>query len=143
MSRPSRTTRPASGSSRPVMTLNSVVFPAPFGPISPVTTPGSTLTVVSESARTPPKRTTTSSVASSATERSLVTGRRPGAQYRALPGGGALPRQLVGDAEGPVELGHLVLGERPGQAQVTDLVLADVELARLARRRRLLLARVA
>ena len=40
-SSPSRT-RPPCGLSSPVMTLKSVVFPAPFGPISPVTVPGST-----------------------------------------------------------------------------------------------------
>ncbi len=37
MSRPSSSTRPEFGPSSPVMTLNSVVFPAPLGPISPVT----------------------------------------------------------------------------------------------------------
>jgi hypothetical protein len=41
MSFPLRNTRPAVGFCKPVMTLNSVVFPAPFGPISAVTCPPS------------------------------------------------------------------------------------------------------
>src|SRR5579871_5469362 len=125
MSFPSRTTRPLSGSCRPVMTLNSVVFPAPFGPIRPVTRPGSTLTLVSESARTPPNRTTTFSVSRSATQR--------------LP----LTRQLVGDTEHPLELRHLVLGKRALQTKLADLVAPDVEFARLADLGGLLCARVA
>jgi hypothetical protein len=36
MGTPSKTTSPPVGRWRPVMTLNSVVLPAPFGPISPV-----------------------------------------------------------------------------------------------------------
>ena len=39
-SRPSKRTWPLLGDSRPVTTLNSVVLPAPFGPISPVMWPG-------------------------------------------------------------------------------------------------------
>ena len=38
---PSMSTVPRFGFSSPVMTLNKVVFPAPFGPISPETAPGS------------------------------------------------------------------------------------------------------
>ena len=41
------------------MTLNSVVFPAPFGPMSPVTTPASARSVTPTSAATPPKWTLT------------------------------------------------------------------------------------
>ena len=41
------------------MTLNSVVLPAPLGPISPVTMPGSARSDTSESAATPPKWTLT------------------------------------------------------------------------------------
>jgi hypothetical protein len=37
MSSPSSRTKPRCGGNRPVTTLNSVVLPAPFGPISPVT----------------------------------------------------------------------------------------------------------
>ena len=56
-STPSRTTRPAVSACRPVMTLNSVVLPAPFGPISPVTWPGLDVEVDPARATTPPKRT--------------------------------------------------------------------------------------
>src|SRR5579872_71521 len=38
------------------MTLNAVVFPAPFGPISPVTEPSCTSSDTSSSATMPPKR---------------------------------------------------------------------------------------
>src|SRR6185437_14852745 len=41
------------------MTLNRVVLPAPFGPISPVTEPGPTVRLTSDRAATPPKRTAT------------------------------------------------------------------------------------
>src|SRR5438477_12569006 len=43
------------------MTLNNVVFPAPLGPMSPVTRPGSAARSTSWRAMTPPKRTLTSS----------------------------------------------------------------------------------
>src|ERR1051325_7640247 len=54
-------TRPFVGSWSPVMTLNSVVLPAPLGPMSPVTRPGSAVSSTSCRAITPPKRTLTSS----------------------------------------------------------------------------------
>src|SRR5664280_315064 len=56
-----RCTVPRSGVWRPLMTLNSVVLPAPFGPMSPVTVPASTVRLASLSAATPPKRTATPS----------------------------------------------------------------------------------
>src|SRR5205807_8256314 len=61
MSRSSRYTRPAVGACKPVMTLNSVVLPAPLGPMRPVTRPGSAARSTSWRAMTPPKRTLTSS----------------------------------------------------------------------------------
>ena len=42
MSTPSITMRPAVGRATPEITLNSVVFPAPFGPITPTMLPGAT-----------------------------------------------------------------------------------------------------
>src|SRR5215218_6206645 len=42
-----------------VMTLKAVVFPAPFGPISPAISPCSTSSETSSSATTPPKRRVT------------------------------------------------------------------------------------
>src|SRR6516165_1785284 len=114
---PSNTTRPASGSWRPVMTLNRVVFPAPLGPISPVTRPGSTSMLASDSARRPPKRTTMSSVASSATAH-LHEWRLD----RALPKPVGPACEVVGHAEDVIQLGHLLGRERPGEAEVADLV---------------------
>ena len=55
MSSPSITTRPEVGGSRPAMTLNSVDFPAPFGPISPVMDPVSIRSDAPSTARKPPK----------------------------------------------------------------------------------------
>jgi hypothetical protein len=49
-----RYTCPASALAYPVMTLNSVVLPDPFGPIRPATEPSSTSTVQVSSACTPP-----------------------------------------------------------------------------------------
>src|SRR5258708_11068118 len=66
------TTRPWVGSCRPVMTLNSVVLPAPLGPIRPVTWPPSAVMVTSLRAVTPPNRTETSSVCSSGNGRHLL-----------------------------------------------------------------------
>ena len=56
---PASDTDPRSGRCRPVMTLNSVVLPAPFGPMSPVTVPAAARSETSESAATPPKWTLT------------------------------------------------------------------------------------
>ena len=51
---PARYTCPASALAYPVMTLNSVVLPDPFGPIRPATEPSSTSTAQVSSACTPP-----------------------------------------------------------------------------------------
>ena len=40
-----RSTRPRSGSSRPIIMRSNVVFPAPFGPTSPILSPAATLTL--------------------------------------------------------------------------------------------------
>src|SRR3984957_10984058 len=56
-SRASRRTHPAFGRCMPVTTLNKVVFPAPFGPIHPVTEPPAALRDTSESPAKPPNRT--------------------------------------------------------------------------------------
>ena len=53
MSRPSNRTLPASGGTSPEMQLNSVVLPAPFGPIRPVMRPASTDRSTPRSACTP------------------------------------------------------------------------------------------
>ena len=48
-------TRPRSGSCRPVTTLNSVVFPAPFGPMMSLRSPGITSSETPFMAGRPPK----------------------------------------------------------------------------------------
>src|SRR5690349_4846812 len=65
MSLPSSRTFPEFGVISPVIALNSVVLPAPLGPMSPVIRPGSTATW-------PPKRTVTSSTSSSAMQLHLA-----------------------------------------------------------------------
>src|SRR5207247_2631150 len=52
---------PASGAYTPVITLNNVDLPLPFGPMSPTSSPSLTLVVTPSTARIPPKRFRTSS----------------------------------------------------------------------------------
>src|SRR5262249_4346907 len=59
ISRASRRIAPELGLSKPHTALKSVVLPAPFGPIRPVTMPASAATSTSSSATCPPKRTVT------------------------------------------------------------------------------------
>src|SRR6516165_11839051 len=98
------------------MTLNSVVFPAPFGPIRPTIWPWSTVRETSSIATMPPKRRVTLSTASSATAVTLMAlqpfyshewndesrvdlGRRRNSRPSAVGGGPAEPasdRRLLG-----------------------------------------------
>src|ERR1700722_8977495 len=96
MSWPFMKMSPWSGRCSPVMTLNNVVFPAPLGPISPVTSPADAVSETPESAVTPPKRTATartSSAAASAGMGHVLTGEEFGWVIA-----------LVG--EGQAEVGH-------------------------------------
>ena len=63
---PPKRTDPADGAVNPVTTSSSVVLPAPFGPIRPTTSPGSTAKLISSSATTPPNRTVMSATSSRA-----------------------------------------------------------------------------
>src|SRR5437879_2039911 len=74
MSEPSMATAPDVGGSSPVTTLNSVVLPAPFGPINPVIRPPSAEIDASSSATLPPKRTLTPRTSSRGTDPYLVEG---------------------------------------------------------------------
>src|ERR1700691_4669999 len=76
MSSPPRRTRPCVGGCRPVITLNSVVLPAPFRPISPFTAPAWTSRLTLWSACSPPNRTEISSTASSDNRTHLCPDRR-------------------------------------------------------------------
>ena len=55
-----RVTRPPCSCTMPVITLNSVVLPAPLGPMRPITSPGRTVSPAPSSATKPPKRTSIS-----------------------------------------------------------------------------------
>ena len=61
---PSKTRSPDCGLYNRVITLNSVVLPAPFGPIRPTISPGAASTETSSSATIPPKRRVTCSTES-------------------------------------------------------------------------------
>ena len=53
---PANVTRPPVGRYMPVTQLNSVVLPAPFGPMTAVTEPGAIVNDTSSSAVSPPNR---------------------------------------------------------------------------------------
>src|SRR5262249_49982461 len=76
---PSKTTEPPSGRYRRVMTLKSVVFPAPFGPMRPEIAPSSRSSETSSSARMPPNRRFTFSTRNSRgmADGDSFMGRRP------------------------------------------------------------------
>src|SRR3954470_9414703 len=88
-------TRPAVGACSPVMTLNSVVLPAPFGPIKPVTVPACTLNVAELTAVTPPKRTVTPSTSSNGAEPFVSRGATDG---HLLADANAFRQRVVGAA---------------------------------------------
>src|SRR5437588_1021004 len=72
---PKRWTRPETGFTFPVITLNSVVFPAPLGPMSPTICPAPTLSETVSSALTPPNRTETSVASRGAALSAISAGR--------------------------------------------------------------------
>src|SRR3954447_7392012 len=76
MSTPLNRTRPLVGGCSPLMTLNSVVLPAPFGPMRPVIEPGSADSDASLTAVMPPKRTVTPVTSSKAMAGHLGLGDR-------------------------------------------------------------------
>ena len=78
-STPASRTRPSSGATKPLMTSNSVVLPAPLAPISPTISPGCTVSVTSSMAVTPPnrRRTSTTSRAGGSSPPVETAGRRP------------------------------------------------------------------
>src|SRR5919197_336483 len=84
-SSPSRTIVPEVGRKKPANALNSVVFPAPFGPINPRISSAASVKLTSSFATSPPKR-----LVSPRTSRSGFTGARSGRKRR---GGGGAPGQ--------------------------------------------------
>src|SRR5581483_1256916 len=97
MSTPRNRTRPVSGGRNPLMTSNSVVLPAPLGPMIPTISSSLTASETPRSARTPPKLTEQSSTSS--------TARHPGPGDRRLD----RPQQLAEPAG--------IAGEREQQQQ--------------------------
>src|SRR5262245_13879299 len=65
MSAPSKRMRPALGASSPVSCAMSVVFPAPFGPMTAWSSPRGTSSEIASEATTPPKRLVNASIWSS------------------------------------------------------------------------------
>src|SRR6516165_945693 len=88
----------------PVTRLNSVVFPAPFGPITATSWPGRTANETSLTARRPPKNLVTRSMASS---RSLAAWSPASPRLR----GDSGLRRALGDGRRPGGLAH------PGRPQ--------------------------
>ncbi len=100
-STPRNRTRPASGRRNPLMTSNSVVLPAPFGPMIPTISSSLTTSETSCSARMPPKLTEQPSTSSMGLDpwsrgrsfdravRAAATGRSGGASLRTRRGGGS------------------------------------------------------
>ena len=62
MSRPAENTRPASGERNPHTRLNSVVFPAPFGPMIACSRRGASARLTLSTATRPPKRLVSPSI---------------------------------------------------------------------------------
>ena len=79
MSRPSSSTRPATGFWNPLSTLRKVVLPAPLGPMRPTISPGLTSKSTSSRARTPLKETPIPSVRSAGPLMSAPRPRQHGA----------------------------------------------------------------
>src|SRR5207249_4036894 len=69
--------RPSLGGRNPLMMENSVVLPAPLGPISAVIRPASTASEALSTARRPPKRLNTRSTRSSGSAMGALQDRRP------------------------------------------------------------------
>lgn len=76
---PSTMTVPACGFTMPVIALNMVLLPEPFGPITEMMRPGSSVSEASTKAVMPPKRTVTSRISMLMSRSSAgVDGRRDG-----------------------------------------------------------------
>src|SRR6266545_4366289 len=81
---PETRTSPSVGSYTPVIALNAVVLPAPFGPMRPTSSPGRSARLKAESALRPPKRIVTLSSSSGFTP--ALTPALPGRPRRGRPG---------------------------------------------------------
>ncbi len=124
------TTRPRVGCCSPVITLNVVVLPAPFGPIMPVISPARAAKPTSLTASIPPNLTesaltsrTGSSSLSSRTDKAVTTfgeedGRRRagvGCAGRNLPARPGTAREVRDAAADPVRVASDADGGQPGQ----------------------------
>ena len=102
--RPSRDRTVVDGSSapapatKPVTASMIVVLPAPFGPMSPTTSPGCTSKLTSSTATTPPKRTVRSATVSVAGGTGSGASGRSGASSRAARSGAVEGRSVAARA---------------------------------------------
>src|ERR1700683_2229925 len=97
-------TRPDLGASSPLTTLNSVVLPAPLGPMSPVTPPVGTEMDTSLSTWAPPKAMHTSDTSRAGIGHSFDR-RHAADRHRRRCGGGA-PAPLGGGGAGAAQRGR-------------------------------------
>src|SRR5438067_4941516 len=93
-SRPARATRPASIRCSPEMALNSVVLPAPLGPMRPTIDPSGTRTETRSRAWRPPKAT---EMPSTTSRSSIALADDPWAPAAAIAGGGRFLGRRHGD----------------------------------------------
>src|SRR5262249_2648166 len=111
-----------SGVRKPEIRWNSVVFPAPFGPMSPTISPGATSKLAPATAWRPPKRLRTSTTSSRATSAARGPPARPQAlEIRVRPLGKeqhhpdqecAVDHEMEPGPAGPGEVDPGDLGER-------------------------------
>src|SRR5215471_8220221 len=121
MSLPSRMISPRFGACRPVITLNSVVLPAPFGPMRPLILPASTSSVALSTAISPPNCTDTSWTSRIAITR-LPRSATPGcavAAPSARPHGRT--RNVVADRERAVQQQNVGFVVATFEAELADL----------------------
>src|SRR5829696_1788949 len=117
---PSSKTRPRLGIRTPEMTSKRVVLPAPFGPISPTTSPAHMESDTSWSAAMPPKLTPTSSSSRTGTVDPLLRPAPVATNARSIgktPPSHGTHRQLLSSATPPVDVhgqGSPTQGERLG-----------------------------
>src|SRR5437763_11745675 len=114
MSSPRNRTRPVSGRRNPLTTSNSVVLPAPLGPMMPTISSSLTSRETSRSACTPPKRTEAPSTSSTGPDLRTRAGGRDG--RRGGPRRDRPPKPLPERAEHLAEAAR-VAGQREDQQQ--------------------------
>ena len=132
-SSPPSQTRPPDGRCSRLMALNSVVLPAPFGPMRATICPPRTAMETSLTARSPPKSTETSSIRSSSSPLPAAAPLRSAKRAPGAPSSCAVARVLrhvdrqrhlrLAGSCGPIGLCHRGALERLGPALPAERVL--------------------